>query len=924
MTLIAGLVGFLLNLQPFLGNTPFGPGRSVTLLVVVFCGPWWGAVAAAIGGAALTLYGEGAWVIFYVLEALVLSMFVRRRHSLFLGGVVFWTLLLTIVGFFPARVGIEFLKPVMGALMLQQFLNAMMAVVIAQLLLVAISWRLGRGAGPGQEARLKTFAAESFVLAAVLPVLILSIMTGRMLGARQEAEGGAHIHETAQTIRDKIDEYLHACGEVTQSIALTVTRAGVASVRQQRIAALYPEMYTEIPAVVLTDRAGRALDQFATSGEMSVEHGLQLFVGDRAYFRQAVNERRLAISEVLTARSNPPYSTVMMAVPHFTKDGQVNGVVASMIALSVFTRMLDSYKTFPDAIITVVDTHNHVIYATHGSGTAVQQSLEDSPLVRAAASASDGVFRYPRLERSGRANNYLAASARTSAGWTVFVERPLANVQLQSTNYYLAILALLGFALAAAYTAARLFARAVIRPLEHAVDVVRSVSVSGTPAPVASGDSRPAEVAQLIEDVNGMQARLADSYRQLELQAEDLERKVQERTAELDAARQAAEAASQAKSEFLANMSHEIRTPMNGIIGMTEIALESNPTPQQTDCLGMVKASAESLLTIINDILDFSKIESRKLVLDASPFGLRELVTATVRPFNTQAALKQINLQADIADAVPDVLVVDPVRLQQILRNLLGNAVKFTAAGSVRLDVTVESGAAAECILHFRVSDTGVGIPREKHRTIFEAFSQADGSTTRRFGGTGLGLTISMNLVQMMGGRIWVESEPGKGSTFQFTAAFARRAGESATPVPSAIALAAPSASVARKRILLAEDNVVNQRVAVGMLTHRGHDITVVTNGRQAVDLLQREQFDVVLMDIQMPEMGGVEATTLIRLRERKSGSHVRIIAMTAHAMYGDRERFLAAGMDGYLSKPIDRKTLYAAVEGPPAQASAA
>jgi signal transduction histidine kinase/ActR/RegA family two-component response regulator len=450
------------------------------------------------------------------------------------------------------------------------------------------------------------------------------------------------------------------------------------------------------------------------------------------------------------------------------------------------------------------------------------------------------------------------------------------------------------------------------------------VSVSGTPAPIASGESRPAEVAQLIEDVNGMQARLADSYRQLELQAEDLERKVHERTAELAAAKQAAEAASQAKSEFLANMSHEIRTPMNGIIGMTEIALESSPTPQQSECLGMVKASAESLLTIINDILDFSKIESGKLMLDASPFRLRDLVTATVRPFGTQAALKRLDLQVNVADAAPDDLVGDPVRLQQILRNLLGNAVKFTAAGVVRLDVTVEGSAAADCTLHFRVSDTGIGIPREKHRAIFEAFSQADGSTTRRFGGTGLGLTISMNLVQMMAGRIWVDSEPGKGSTFQFTAAFARRAADSAMPGATAGAPALPPAPAARKRILLAEDNVVNQRVAVGMLTHRGHDVTVVTTGRQAVDLLQRERFDVVLMDIQMPEMGGVEATTLIRLRERKIGGHARIVAMTAHAMYGDRERFLAAGMDGYLSKPIDRHTLYAAVEDAPAQASAA
>ncbi len=397
---------------------------------------------------------------------------------------------------------------------------------------------------------------------------------------------------------------------------------------------------------------------------------------------------------------------------------------------------------------------------------------------------------------------------------------------------------------------------------------------------------------------------------------------VHEQKVEIERLLVEAQQASKLKSEFLANMSHEIRTPMNGVLGMTDVVLATQLDPEQREYLEAARYSADSLLTIINDILDFSKIEAGRLDLNPIQFSLRDCLEETAKIFTLPLRSKQLEYKCDVADDVPDQLIGDPDRLRQVLLNLVGNAVKFTETGTITVAVRREAEASGWMALHFEVRDTGIGIPADKCKVIFESFRQADGSTTRKYGGTGLGLTICSRLVELMSGKIWVESELGKGSAFQFIARFGVTSNASedlanmARAISPAAAPAPPSATPATiLRILLAEDNVINQRLATRLLEKRGHKVEVTATGREALTMLHQGHFDVVLMDVQMPDMDGLQATALIREREARLGMHTPIIALTAHTMKGDRERCLNAGMDDFITKPVNAAELISMVE---------
>jgi len=377
-----------------------------------------------------------------------------------------------------------------------------------------------------------------------------------------------------------------------------------------------------------------------------------------------------------------------------------------------------------------------------------------------------------------------------------------------------------------------------------------------------------------------------------------------------------AEAASNVKGQFLANMSHELRTPLSAVIGFNDILLATKLTDEQRPYVEQIGASAESLLKLLNDLLDVYKIDAGRIELERMDFELEPLVEQTIEATKPQAAAKNLALDSEITPQTPKQLTGDPIRLRQVLLNLLNNAIKFTDRGRISLRVECDYRTAQEATLHFVVSDTGIGVPRDKQALIFIPFSQADGSITRKYGGSGLGLTISRHLIEKFGGQLWVESDglPGQGSRFHFTVTLGLMFQEdrvvSEPPIP-----VTPSLDKPRFKILLAEDNAINRQVITRMLEKRGWDVTGVEDGQAAVEALIERAFDIILMDIQMPVLDGLSAALAIRTRERDTGGHVPIVALTAYAMQGDRERCLAAGMDAYLPKPMRASELYAVIE---------
>ena len=720
-------------------------------------------------------------------------------------------------------------------------------------------------------------------------LLIASLIHGEIFRRYAEDEVFRQLFRQSKSTGQQIEGYLG-----THISAIRALSAAAQQLRPfdrvslDRLLDHYHEVYGGFITMLAADVRGTML----AASPRTMPDGRKVLqtsqsIADREYFRAAISGRDVFVSPVFRGRGFGNDPIIAISAPVLDDKGEPVMVVEGSLNLGALKRLEPSGDPGEKISLAILDRNLTVVYCSAGLPFRILASAVDSPLLKAAQRSAGPVF---RNGREGRTQSIATVTRLAASGWQIIVQGSLSGVEARLNHYRELTVMVLLFSLLICLLLADTIGARFVRPLRILVSRLDGFDPGRAPEVLAEPRDASEEVANLISHWNRLAGRLQESYEALRTHM-----------AELEEAKLRAQAADRAKTRFLANITHELRTPLNGIIGTSEWLLREPLAEDQMDALRTMRWSADALLRIVDDILEVARLEADQVVFRKTPFRLRQAVTDVTELYFPEAVRKGLLAYCEIAPDVPEWLEGDPTQIRQVLSKLIGNAVKFTDTGRIGVEVWIEERLPLR--VNFRITDTGIGIATEALDRIFQPFRQSDEASNRRFGGTGLGLVVAKRLIEGMGGILSVESQEGQGSTFSFQVPF--EAAHSPYAHPSETLQQGNGNSV-----LVAEDNPVNRLVAKRLLEKLGYRVDIAVDGVAAVDAAQRNDYSVILMDCQMPNMDGFEATAEIR---RLRGSiRVPIVAMTANALDGDRERCLRAGMDDYLAKPLELRALAA------------